>query len=245
MDGAGTPWPHCPAASCEPNNLTVSLATESPDLCDGGTGAVPTEATEHEMLSVKYPSRASQTFREGIRPPPSRRRCLGLTLTCSADLLPGAPRSPPPHTEAPSHPRSPAPPATRCRGPGAGWGEGGRSAISGSGPGAGHGGPQGRAGCLSSKPESPVSESRPDLGCWVKPPCLGAPPFQPENLQGPCGPPLRGCRPAGAGGDVTSGQMAAGPRAGEPRSGGLGVPCVVRILKIYPLSTCVPTWRRW
>lgn len=62
------------------------------------------------------------------------------------------------------------------------------------------------------------------LGAGVKPPCLGAPPSQPEDLQGPCGPPRRGCRLAGAGGDVTSGQMAAEPCAGEPRSGGLGVP---------------------
>ena len=157
MDGAGTPWPHCPAASCEPNNLTVSLAAESPDLCDGGTGAVPTEATEHEMLNVKYPSRASQTFRVGIRPPPSRRRCLGLTPTCSADLLPGAPRSPPPHTEAPSHPRSPAPPATRCRGPGAGGG--GEGGVPSQGAGRGRG-TEGRRDGRAAFPRSLSHQSR-------------------------------------------------------------------------------------
>lgn len=45
----------------------------------------------------------------------------------------------------------------------------------GAGPGAGHGGPQGRAGCLSSKPESPVSESWPDLGCWGQASLFGGP----------------------------------------------------------------------
>ena len=50
---------HCPAASCEPDKLTVSLAAESPGLCNGGTRAVPTEVMEHKMLSMRYPSRAS------------------------------------------------------------------------------------------------------------------------------------------------------------------------------------------